>query len=49
VVEIGAGEATLTVEAGELRLRTLEIGARAHIFEQPRVVMPGRPVRVEWP
>jgi hypothetical protein len=49
VVEIGAGEATLTVEAGELRLRILEIGERAHTFEPPRVVVPGHPVRVELP
>jgi non-lysosomal glucosylceramidase len=49
VVEIGAGEATLTLEAGELRLRILEIGERAHTFEPPRVVVPGHPVRVELP
>ena len=45
-VELGAREATLTVEAGELRLRTLEIGDRVHRFETPRVVAPGHPLRV---
>jgi uncharacterized protein (DUF608 family) len=45
-VELGAREATLTVEAGELRLRTLEIGDRVHRFEAPRVVAPGHPLRV---
>jgi non-lysosomal glucosylceramidase len=45
-VEIEGRQATLTVEAGELSLRRLEIGDRAHAFESPRVVSPGRPLRV---
>ena len=48
IVALGNREATVSVEAGELRLRRLEIGERAHAFESPRVVAPGRPLRVEW-
>jgi uncharacterized protein (DUF608 family) len=45
-VEIGSGEATLTVEAGEVALRVLEIGTRVHAFDPPARVGPGRPLRV---
>jgi uncharacterized protein (DUF608 family) len=46
VVEIGAGGTTLTVEAGRLLLRRLEIGDRVHAFDPPADVAPGSPLRV---
>jgi hypothetical protein len=40
------GQAELRVEAGELTLRRLEIGERAHDFATPAVVRPGHPLTV---
>jgi non-lysosomal glucosylceramidase len=48
-VEIGAAGATLTVLEGEVTLRTLEIGDRAHAFAPPVVVRPGQPLRLPPP
>jgi len=46
VVDIGTGGTTLTVEAGRLQLRRLEIGDRIHAFDPPVVVAPESPLRV---
>ena len=45
-VRITGRQAELRVEAGELTLRRLEIGERAHDFATPAVVRPGHPLTV---
>ncbi|TAK22655.1 MAG: hypothetical protein EPO26_10315 [Chloroflexota bacterium] len=45
-VAIHGDGAKLTLHAGELTLRRLEVGDRIHAFEQPVVVRPGQPLRV---
>jgi non-lysosomal glucosylceramidase len=48
-VRIRGESAELTVHAGELRLRRLEIGVRTHSFESPVVVRPGSPLHAPGP
>ena len=45
-VRISPREAVVQVEAGELTLQRLEIGARVHEFTPPAVIRPGRPLTV---
>jgi hypothetical protein len=45
-VEITGSRATLTVQAGELVLRHLEVGDRVHTFDPPVVVTSGHPLSV---
>jgi hypothetical protein len=45
-VRISPREAVVQVEAGELTLQRLEIGARSHEFAPPAVIRPGRPLTV---
>ena len=45
-VEISPTSATLSVRAGELTLRTLEIGERVHRFDPPVTVRPDQPLHV---
>jgi hypothetical protein len=45
-VRMTGDHAELRVEAGELTLRRLEIGERAHDFATPAVVRPGHPLTV---
>ena len=48
-VEITARGATLSVQAGELRLAELALGDRVHRFEAPVVVRPGQPLVLPEP
>jgi hypothetical protein len=48
-VEITARGATLSVQAGELRLAELALGDRLHRFEAPVVVRPGQPLVLPEP
>ena len=45
-VRIAGRQAELRIEAGELTLRRLEIGERAHDFATPAVIRPGHPLTV---
>jgi uncharacterized protein (DUF608 family) len=45
-VRISPREAVVQVEAGELTLQRLEIGARVHEFTPPTVIRPGQPLTV---
>jgi familyl 116 glycosyl hydrolase-like protein len=45
-IRITGRQADLRVEAGELTLRRLEIGERAHDFATPEVIRPGHPLTV---
>jgi uncharacterized protein (DUF608 family) len=45
-VEMVDGAATVSLMAGELELRTLELGERVHRFDPPVRITPARPLRV---